>query len=64
MRKLKEPPLALGGLGLSFFSLGNTLGDYSTLLCYILGGITFVLYTRWYNFCFIFTITNGICKIF
>lgn len=44
MRKLKEPPLALGGLGLSFFSLGNTLGDYSTLLCYILGGITFVLY--------------------
>lgn len=44
MRKLKEPPLALGGLGLSFFSLGNTLGDYSTLLRYILGGITFVLY--------------------
>ena len=44
MRKLKEPPLALGGLGLSFFSLGNTLGDYSTLLRYILGGIAFVLY--------------------
>lgn len=44
MRKLKEPPLALGGLGLSFFSLGNTLGDYSTLLRYVLGGIAFVLY--------------------
>ena len=44
MRKLKEPPLALGCLGLSFFSLGNTLGDYSTLLRYVLGGIAFVLY--------------------
>lgn len=44
MRKLKEPPLALGGLGLSFFLLGNTLGDYSTLLRYVLGGIAFVLY--------------------
>ena len=44
MRKLKEPPLALGGLGLSFFSLGNILGDYSTLLRYVLGSIAFVLY--------------------
>ena len=44
MRKLKEPPLALGGLGLSFFSLGNTLEEYSTLLRYVLGGIAFVLY--------------------
>ncbi|WP_455679815.1 TDT family transporter [Streptococcus sp.] len=44
MRKLKEPPLAIGGLGLSFFSLGNTLGEYSVTLRYALGGIAFVLY--------------------
>lgn len=54
MRKLKEPPLALGGLGLSFF-IRKHLGRLFN---------SFALYTRWYSFCFIFTITNGICKIF
>lgn len=44
MKKLKEPPLAIGGLGLSFFSLGNILGDYSIILCYVLGAIAFGLY--------------------
>ncbi|SDO60169.1 exfoliative toxin A/B [Streptococcus equinus] len=44
MKKLKEPPLAIGGLGLSFFSLGNILGDYSIILRYVLGAIAFGLY--------------------
>lgn len=55
MRKLKEPPLALGGLGLSFFFIRKHFGRLFN---------TFALCIRWYSFCFIFTITNGICKIF
>ncbi|MGT2626063.1 exfoliative toxin [Streptococcus vicugnae] len=42
--KGKRTSFSIGGLGLSFFSLGNILGDYSLILRYILGGIAFVLY--------------------
>ncbi|MCO4636814.1 putative exfoliative toxin [Streptococcus infantarius subsp. infantarius] len=42
--KIKRTSFSIRWLRIELFSLGNTLGDYSTLLRYILGGIAFVLY--------------------
>ena len=42
--KIKRTSFSIRWLRIELFLLGNTLGDYSTLLRYILGGIAFVLY--------------------
>ena len=42
--KIKRTSFSIRWLRIELFLLGNTLGDYSTLLRYILGGIDFVLY--------------------
>ena len=42
--KIKRISFSIRWLRIELFLLGNTLGDYSTLLRYILGGIAFVLY--------------------
>lgn len=44
MNKIKKPPLALGGLSLSLFALGNALGEYSQTIHALLGGIAFIIY--------------------
>ena len=42
--KIKRTSFSIRWLRIELFLLGNTLGDYSTLLRYILDGIAFVLY--------------------
>lgn len=42
--KIKRTSFGIRWLRIELFLLGNTLGDYSTLLRYVLGGIAFVLY--------------------
>lgn len=42
--KIKRTSFSIRWLRIELFLLGNTLGDYSTLLRYVLGGIAFVLY--------------------
>ncbi|SDI57840.1 TDT family transporter [Streptococcus equinus] len=44
MNKITKLPIAIGGLSLSLFALGNAIEEYLPIMRYFLGGIAFLLY--------------------